>query len=161
TLADEVTTLLSKRTAAAPSPEPVDNRVALENRPVGQSAVVPFPRSAKAEEPIETPAPVPVPVRAAGVSAVEPLATSTPAPRPRRQRASIGLMVAGALAFMLVLGGVLWVILRPNRLDLALASSFQPTFRIHGSNTLGSDCVPALVKAYLSHLGATGVQVTP
>ncbi|HKF58044.1 MAG TPA: phosphate ABC transporter substrate-binding/OmpA family protein, partial [Blastocatellia bacterium] len=100
-------------------------------------------------------------VHAAYVNPVEPAVTSTPPRRPPKRGPSTSLVVVGALACLLVLGGVLWVSLRPNRLDLALASSFQPTFRIHGSNTLGSDCVPALVKAYLHHLGAKDVGVTP
>jgi phosphate transport system substrate-binding protein len=160
TLADEVTALLSKK-AAAPSQETVDDRVAFENRPVLESRVVAFPRSVDDGKHIGPPTPVAVNVRAASVNPVEPPVTSTPPRRPPKRGPSTSLVVVGALACLLVLGGVLWVILRPNRLDLTLASSVQPTFRIHGSNTLGSDCVPALVKAYLHHLGATDVRVTP
>lgn len=67
----------------------------------------------------------------------------------------------GAVVLLAVLGGGLWTIFKPTRPNVALAGSLRPTFHIHGSNTLGSDCVPALVKAYLIHLGAKDVQVRP
>src|SRR5262249_41376370 len=134
TLADEVTALLSRRAAATPSQETVDDPVVLKNRPVVQSGVVAFPRSFDAAKRIEAPGQPVGKVHAAYVNPVEQAVTSTPARRPPRRGPSTSLVVVGALACLMVLGGVLWVILRPNRLDLALASSFQPTFRIHGSN---------------------------
>src|SRR5215472_11813116 len=117
TLADEVTALLSKK-AAEPSQETVDYRVAFENRQVAESHVVAFPRSLDAAKRIEALGQPVGNVHAGYVNPVESAVTSTPAPRPPKRGPSTSLVVVGAVAFLLLLGGVLWVIRRPNRLDL-------------------------------------------
>jgi len=149
-----------------------------------QSQIVPFPKSAQQDETRvkdeirlkdetrgkdetkskdetrskpKAPEPVLVPAR---TNPVEPQIAKTPQP-PSRRGSSKGVWAAFLLIALIVIAVAYWYTQRLKRPDLALASTIRPTFRIHGSNTLGADCVPALVKAYLSHLGATDVRVTP
>jgi len=153
TLADEIGQFLHKQAAAAArppapaaSPTPAPVLVRTFPRPAtGEGAQYVVSRSSSPSPPVPP--------------AVETIPSSAHSKAPRR-RVSAEFAI-GAIVLLAVLGGGLWTIFKPARPNVALAGSLRPTFHIHGSNTLGSDCVPALVKAYLIHLGAKDVQVTP
>jgi len=152
TLADEITPFLHKQAAAVQPPAPTPSLVP------APASVHTFPDPVTAERPqsvvtSSSPPSPPVPI------VVETI-PSTARSKARRRRMSVGFAFGG-IVVLGILGGGLWTIFKPARPNVALAGSVRPTFHVHGSNTLGSDCVPALVKAYLVHLGAKDVQVTP
>jgi len=160
TLADEITQLLRRQAATAQPPAPVGAQQAAPTpAPTpALSLVRVFPKPATEESP-QAIASGSTDPSITDAAKVEPAPVSATPPPPRK-RMTVEITVA-AIVLLGVLGAGLWVIFKPARPNVALAGTLRPTFHIHGSNTLGSDCVPALIKAYLIHLGATDVQVTP
>ena len=70
---------------------------------------------------------------------------------------AISPMLVGVLALVAIAAGG-WVFWRSRSITPAAATPL-PAIRIHGSNTLGSEYIPALAKAYLGHIGATEIRV--
>jgi phosphate transport system substrate-binding protein len=69
----------------------------------------------------------------------------------------ISPMLVGVLALVAIATGG-WALWRSKSLSPAAATPL-PAIRLHGSNTLGSEYIPALAKAYLQHIGATEIRV--
>jgi phosphate transport system substrate-binding protein len=79
--------------------------------------------------------------------------------RPQRKGVGLSPILVGALTAAAIVGGG-WGLWRSGWLTPAAATA-TPAIRLHGSNTLGSEYIPALAKAYLEHIGATAIRVQP
>ncbi len=162
TLADEVVATLAGKAARAAAATTasrvsvVEGTTSTPPRDSVQPQVVPFPKPIADNPPLELTTPKAVP-DAPSAHRAEPQTARTPNPPTRRPSAKGVFVMAFLITFGMLAVGSWYYLTRLNHPDVALASSIRPAFRIHGSNTLGADCVPALVKAYLSHLGAANV----
>ncbi len=171
TLADQVVATLAKkaaRAAAATTASQVPLTEGATSTPIRDSVhpqVVPFPKPIADKAPLKPTATELAgtePVTKAGLEdkgtlRAEPQTARTPKPPARRPRAIGAFIVAFLITLGVLAAGLWYYTTRTDHANVAFANSIHPAFRIHGSNTLGADCVPALVKAYLSHLGAANV----
>lgn len=161
TLADQVVALLAgkaTRAATATTASTVSIAEGATSAPAHDSVppqVVPFPKPIEDKPPLKPAAPEAVP-DATRVDRAEPQTARISKPPARRGRARV--VFAVAFFVTLLIAATLYT-MRPNHQQIASANTIRPAFRIHGSNTLGSDCVPALVKAYLGRLGASDANV--
>jgi phosphate transport system substrate-binding protein len=125
---------------------------------------------------LERPAPAndtPLPseaMRAGGEETASPERPKTAQPAPKRidvvptrqatqqprRGARLSPILAGVLTAAAIAAGG-WALWRSGWLTPAAATA-APAIRLHGSNTLGSEYIPALAKAYLEHIGATAIR---
>jgi phosphate transport system substrate-binding protein len=65
------------------------------------------------------------------------------------------ILIVALITAVIATGG--WMVWRSGR-STPVAAAVLPAIRLHGSNTLGSEYIPSLAKAYLNHIGATAIQ---
>jgi phosphate transport system substrate-binding protein len=160
TLADEAAGFLQKQSIAPPGEMTTEERDLLAGKAGVTRAAQSLPQPDGPREREKTSTAVSGLTSATPAARVEPASNRLAMKAPSKSARGRIFPLAVGLGIVLIVAGALWEFLKPERPNLALAGSFPPTFRIHGSNTLGSDCIPALIKAYLSHLGASDIQVT-
>lgn len=75
---------------------------------------------------------------------------------PKRKKLAIIPILIGVLVTAVIASGG-WMVWQSGR-SMPVPAAVLPAIRLHGSNTLGSEYIPSLAKAYLSHIRATAIQ---
>jgi phosphate transport system substrate-binding protein len=150
----EVLRALANETAALVARRGLRNPAMVE-RLAQPAADTPPPDTTRAggEETTVSPDPPktrPLPAKRSDAAAVRPRG------RQQAKRGRMSPILVGVLT-LLVIGAGGWALWRAGWLTPAAATA-APAIRLHGSNTLGSEYIPALAKAYLEHIGATAIR---
>jgi len=150
----EVLRALANETAAFVARQGSRNNVVLERLPETPSDPPP-PSEATGAGGEETALPDRVKVVPLAPKRIDVVPTRQPAQQ-RRRGGRLSPILFGAVAATAIAAGG-WALWRSGWLTPAAATA-APAIRLHGSNTLGSEYIPTLAKAYLQHIGATAIR---
>jgi len=150
----EVLRALANETAALVAREGSRSNVVLERLPETAVDTPPSSEATRASGQ-ETALPDRVKVVPLAPKRIDVAPTRQPARQPPRGARLSPILLGVVTAAAIAAGG--WALWRSGWLTPAAATA-APAIRLHGSNTLGSEYIPALAKAYLAHIGATSIR---